>query len=178
MPSSRALDRTSRIVRCASSKARGIAGVTWRRSLLSQKSLPPGARYLETMQVTPFAVSQPQISVPSRSIKTFWKPPPGNTITAVPVLRPLAGMIVMVGTAMLRTASDVPPIAPASSYLSTLSGGCCLNVPVGASPGQMRTCSRPGAGRQAPETLTGGLAPDAAGSPAGAVTPEAPDAAL
>src|SRR3954447_13934252 len=77
-------------------------------------------------------------------------------------------MIVMVGTAMLRTASDVPPTASASSYLSTLSGGCGLNVPFGASPGQMRSCSRPAGGCHAPGWLTGGLAADAATSPAGA----------
>jgi hypothetical protein len=63
-------------------------------------------------------------------------------------------MIVIVGTAIFRTASDL------SSNVCTLSGGCGLKVPSGASPGQIRTWLNPGPGRQTPGVLTGGCATD------------------
>ena len=48
-----------------------IFGVMWRWSPSSQYSLPPGARYFDTMHVIPLVVSQSQISVPSRVMNTF-----------------------------------------------------------------------------------------------------------
>src|SRR3569832_195533 len=76
------------------------------------------------MQVTPFAVSQSQISVPSMVTASALNPPPGKTTTATPLLRPLGGKTVMVGAATSNTASEVGP-ASASGVcaVSTLSPG-------------------------------------------------------
>ncbi len=53
-----------------------------------RKSLISALYGISNTQVMPFPVSQSQTSVPSRSIASSSKPPPGKTITATPVFLP------------------------------------------------------------------------------------------
>src|SRR5262249_35018677 len=82
-------------------------------------------RYFNTNEVTPSELSQRAIWSPSLSIESPWYPPPGHTITAVPVPRPAGtGYAASVGLSM----SSVPcsPGAPPGHNSSPFGGlaGC------------------------------------------------------
>jgi hypothetical protein len=57
-----------------------------------------GTRYFNSTHEIPLLLSQSHTSVPSRSMARTRYPPPGNTTTAAPVLRPLGEYTVKVGT--------------------------------------------------------------------------------
>ncbi len=103
----------------------------------------------------PCAVIQSQISVPSTVTARILNPPPGNTITAAPVLRPFGGNTVIVGTDTSNTACDVRPASASGvSAVNTLSGGHVTSAMSGAAPGQIGTCSSPAGGCHTPTRCT------------------------
>src|SRR5437868_14942088 len=94
-----------------------------------------GTRYLSSTHVMPRDVSQSQISVPSESIARNWYPPPGNTTTATPVLRPSGAYLVIVGTltSLARGHQSRSGGGPSDSGFGSGSGS-------GTAPGQMGIC--------------------------------------
>src|SRR4051812_20105087 len=83
----------------------------------------------------PRDTSQSQMSEPSPLMANAWYPPPGNTIMATPVAPELAAYTVIVG---VLTLNAPPPESPDS--------GLGFGIVSGGTPGQIGTCTWPGAG--------------------------------
>src|ERR1700678_3525431 len=94
----------------------------------------------------PLDVSQSQISVPSRSIASTWKPPPGSTTTAAPVFFPFGAYTVIVGRVTLLTHVHGLPATGLSDCPSV--SGPETGFASGATPGHIGIWVCPGEGCQ------------------------------
>src|SRR5262249_11070959 len=132
---------------CASCNDGIDSAVLCGRQLHFQRYGSPGTRYFSTTQATPRCMIQSHTSVPSRSIARISKPPPGNTISALPFSFPAGGRYsVMVGvdTFLIET-TGLPPIKCVPTFMDSGPG---IGALPGGVPGHSGVCSCPAPGCQ------------------------------